>query len=74
MSIHPESCFVIRCDVCNEALDSDGFGVAHFATGEQATAAAVDEDWTVLAGGRISCSVSDPEHDDARDAAALTPA
>lgn len=77
MVIRKPAGYIAECDVCRTPLrfGRDGDEVEytlHFATRIQAMAGAVvDNEWTDLGGGRIACRMSDPAHDDARDAAAL---
>ncbi|MGW5616232.1 hypothetical protein [Streptomyces sp. NPDC003877] len=66
-----------HCTVCKEPLrfgtDSEIETTPTYPTEYDARNAAVaDKDWTDLGDGRLACRRSDPEHDDARDAAALS--
>lgn len=66
-----------HCAVCRQPLrhgtDSEIETTPAYPTEQEAhDAALTDNEWTDLGNGQLACRRSDPEHDDARDAAALS--
>jgi len=72
MPITTTVCHVVSCDVCPAVYELDDH-IQHYPTAAEAEAWVFDPEgtWT-RSGKRIICPRSDAEHDDARDAEALT--